>query len=67
MKRQYIFAALALIAAIPALVMVANLTTYAFVGRGFLPEGTADMNAARATITWLSTMIALLIFCGAIK
>jgi hypothetical protein len=67
MKRQYIFAALALIAAIPALVMVANLTTYAFVGSGFLPEGTRDTNAARGMITWLSATMALVISLGAIK
>jgi hypothetical protein len=64
MTKQTTFAILAVIAGLPALLMTANLTMFAFVGYGFLPEGNSDMNAARCAITWLSAMAAIVIFMG---
>jgi hypothetical protein len=67
MTRQHIFLTLAVITAIPALLMMANLTMFAFIGYGFLPEGNSDMNAARGVITWLSSMAAIVLFMGTIR
>ena len=67
MTNQTKFAIATLLAGLPALLMMANLTMFAFIGHGFLPEGNSDMNAARGAITWLSSTAAVLLFIGAIK
>ena len=51
---RIVFFVLAFVVAIPALVILANVTQYAFIGHGFLPTGEGDMNAARGTVAWLS-------------
>jgi hypothetical protein len=66
MSKQSKFATLAVIAGLPALLMVANLTMFAFVGYGFLPEGNGDMNAARGVITWLSASVSVFLTIGAV-
>ena len=52
---------LAFIVGLPALVMLANLVMFAFVGQGFLPEGNPDMNAARGAVTWFSATGAVMV------
>jgi hypothetical protein len=63
MTQQSIYSTLAVIAGLPALLMVANLTMFAFVGYGFLPEGNSDMNAA---ITLLSASVSVFFVLGAV-
>lgn len=58
MKRSKVFFLLAFIAAIPALLIWANFTQYAFVGHGFLPVGEGDMNFARSMVAWVSASVA---------
>ena len=65
MKTKTLFKIAAFVVAIPAVVLMANLIVYAFVGYGFLPEGQGEMNAARGVIIWLSTVGAVVLLVGA--
>ena len=51
----------AFICALPILILLANLTMFAFVGHGFLAEGDQDINGARGVVGWLSAMGAVVI------
>ena len=49
------------IAIIPALILLANLTVFAFTGSGFLPEASEQMHTARVVITAIVVALAPLI------
>jgi hypothetical protein len=54
----------AFVVALPALILLANLCAFAFVGAGFLPAGTGfEMNYARLFIAIISSTGAVAI-CG---
>jgi hypothetical protein len=53
----------AFVVALPALLLLANLCAYAFVGAGFLPVGEGEMNVARLLIAFISSTGAVAI-CG---
>lgn len=69
MKFSTLFFLLAFVFALPGLLLLANLTWFAFFGSGFLPVGTSsDMNAARAFVIWAScTGAMVLAVIGATK
>jgi hypothetical protein len=53
---------LALIVALPAIILLLNLTVYALTGAGFLPPATEqDIHGARIFVTFLSASGALIL------
>ena len=57
MKR--LFFVLAFVFAIPAIVLLANMTMYAFTGSVFLVEGNEEVTAARAFVSWLTVSLSI--------
>ena len=61
MKFRTVMFIAAFICALPILILLANLTMFAFVGHGFMVEGDQYINGARGMVGWLSAMGAVVI------
>ena len=68
MKRPTLTLCIGVLLLLPAIVLLANIVAFAFVGSGFLPEQTPDMAAARGLTIWLSGSIGgFITFIGALE
>ena len=68
MKRPTLTLCIGVLILMPAMILMANIVAFAFVGSGFLPEQTPDMAAARGLTIWLSgTMGGVITMIGALE
>ena len=58
---------LALIVALPAIILMLNLTMYALTGAGFLVPGVNGINEARITVAFISASGAVLLFGASLE
>lgn len=63
MKKSALFFIAAAVVAMPAIILIANMTWFAFVGTGFLPAASSTAMAnARGAVTFLSIGCAVCLF-----
>jgi hypothetical protein len=67
MNKKNILLVLGFIVAIPAIILVLNVCTYALTGSGFLISGNGEINSARAVLAWLSSGLSVCLFGAAMR
>jgi hypothetical protein len=67
MKLKILALIAALIAALPAIILMLNLTAYALTGAGFLVPGVGGINEARLTVAFISLVLCIGLFGASLE